>query len=140
MRKMSILLIALLATLNMAFIFDSYRYIEPDQFKTWLESSKPMHIVDIQVEKEFVANHFPGSIETYAYPVETDPQRKQLDAALVEAKKNNNEVVIICPRGGGGAKRTYDYLKAGGVAEERLFILKGGVEKWPHRQMLKNSK
>ncbi|MFH1019066.1 MAG: rhodanese-like domain-containing protein [Pseudomonadota bacterium] len=137
---MSAQLIALLATLNMAFIFDSYRYIEPDQFKTWLESNKPMHIVDIQVEKEFVANHFPGSIATYAFPVETGPQRKQLDATVVEAKKNNNEVVIVCPRGGGGAKRTYDYLKAGGVAEARLFILKGGMEKWPHRQMLKSGK
>ena len=90
-----------------------------------------MILVDICTVEQFAKAHIPGSIETNAYPVETDEQRAALGHLLPQIQKSSDDVIILCPRGGGGAKRTYDFYKANGVAESRLLILKNGVEKWP---------
>lgn len=117
----------------------SYNYVEQDEFKEWLESGKSMIIVDIQVEEEFDQHHFKDSIETNAYPVKTDEQRKKIDKGVEAFKQTGQEVVVICPRGGGGAKKCYDYMKENGVPEEKLIILEGGVQKWPYREMLEKT-
>ncbi len=136
MKKLTITAISLICLLNAAFIFEQFNYLETNQFKQWLENNKPMIIVDIQVKDEFTAHHFPGSLETNAYPVKTDAQRAQLDVAVKSFKDTANNVVVVCPRGGGGAKRTYSYMKSQGVPEEKLTILRGGVEKWPYSDLL----
>jgi rhodanese-related sulfurtransferase len=136
MKKLSIITLSLICLLNVAAIFEKFNYLEPDQFKQWLENDKPMIIVDIQDKAAFDAHHFSGSIETNAFPVKTGAEEKQIDPAVVAYKESGNDVVVICPRGGGGAKRCYSYLKSQGVPEEQLTILKGGVDKWPHRDML----
>ena len=140
MKKFVLLCLSFLCLLNVAAIFEIYNWVEPEQFKQWLEAKKPMVLVDIQDKPSFAAHHFPGSIETNAFPVESDAERKRLDPAVAAAKKSGQEVVVLCPRGGGGAKRTYDYLKAQGVPEKKLFILTGGMDKWPHRTMLEATK
>lgn len=140
MKKISILALALLSLFNVAAMFESYNYLEPAQFKTWLESGKQMVIVDIQDKPAFAAHHFRGSIETNAYPVDTEEQRKSLDPAVAAAKQSGHDVVIVCPRGGGGAKKTFSYMKSQGIPEGKLFILTGGEEKWPYREMLQSSK
>ena len=140
MKKTSLFALALLALLNVAAIFETYTYLEPAQFKAWLESGKQMVIVDIQEKPAFAAHHFRGSIETNAYPVDTEEQRKQLNPAVAAAKQSGQEVVIVCPRGGGGAKKTFSYMKSQGIAEGKLFILTGGEEKWPYREILQDSK
>lgn len=141
MKKFLLLCLSCLCLLNVAAIFEIYNWVEPEQFKGWLEARKPMVLVDIQDKPAFAAHHFPGSIETNAFPVETDAERKRLDPAVAAAKKSGQEVVVVlCPRGGGGAKRAYDYLKAQGVPEKRLVILTGGVDKWPYRTMLEANK
>lgn len=136
MKKLSIVTLSLLALLNVAAIFSSFNYLEADTFKQWLDTGKPVIIVDIQVKEEFTAHHFPGSIETNAFPVKTDSQRQAIDPAVAQFKASGHDVVVVCPRGGGGAKRCYSYLKEQGIPEEKLTILKGGVAKWPHRDML----
>lgn len=136
MKKFSFILLAFVCLFNLAAVFESFNYIEPDTFKEWLETKKPVIIVDIQVQDEFAAHHFPGSIETNAYPVKTEAEKKSIDPAVAAYKQTGNEVVVVCPRGGGGAKRCYTYLKEQGVPEEKLLILKGGVEKWPYKEML----
>lgn len=136
MKKFSIIPLALVFLFNVAAIFASYNYLEADQFKEWLETDKPMIIVDIQVKDEFAAHHFQGSIETNAFPVKTDAQKSQILPAVEAYKKTGHDVVVICPRGGGGAKKCYSFLKSQGVPDEKLTILKGGVEKWPYRNML----
>lgn len=140
MKKITLIGLALLGLLNMAAMFESFNYLEPDQFKQWLDTDKPVIIVDIQVKEEFAAHHFAGSIETNAYPVKSDADRQKIDPAVVAYKESGHDVVVVCPRGGGGAKRCYSYLKSQGVPEQKLTILKGGVAKWPHRHMLSNSK
>jgi len=140
MKKISILAFALLSLLNVAAMFETYNYLEPAQFKVWLESGKQMVIVDIQDKPSFAAHHFRSSIETNAYPVDTEEQRKSLDPAMAAAKKSGLDVVIVCPRGGGGAKKTFSYMKSQGIAEGKLFILTGGEEKWPYREILQDSK
>ena len=120
----SMLLLLFCATVSAA----DYNFVSQDKFKEWLSTGKKTIIVDIQVADEFSKRHFPGSLETNAYPVKTDEERNRLDAVLEKINASKDEVVIVCPRGGGGAKNTYDYLKAKGVAEKRLFILEKGME------------
>jgi rhodanese-related sulfurtransferase len=108
-----------------------YRYVKQDTFKGWLESGRPMIIVDIQAPEAFAKGHFKGALETNAYPVKTDEEKKRLDATLGKINATKDDVVIVCPRGGGGAKGTYDYLKSKGVDEKRLYILEKGSEGWP---------
>jgi len=112
-----------------------YNFVSPDRFKEGLATGKKSIIVDIQVPDEFVKRHFKGSLETNAYPVKTDEERKRLDAVLATINASQDDVVIICPRGGGGAKNTYDYLKSKGVDEKRLFILEKGMEGWPYPEL-----
>ena len=136
MKKTTIIALSFIALLNVAAIFQSFNYVSPGDFKQWLEADKAMIIVDIQDKAAFAAHHFPGSIETNSYPVKSEAEKKRIDPAVAEFKKTGNDVVVICPRGGGGAKRCYSYLKSQGVAEDKLYILKGGVDKWPHRDIL----
>ncbi|MEW6426814.1 MAG: rhodanese-like domain-containing protein [Thermodesulfobacteriota bacterium] len=113
-----------------------YRYVEPQEMKSWLESGKEFVLVDIQPAKDFSRQHFAGAIETNAFPVETPEEQQRLDVAVAAAKDNTKDVVVVCPRGKGGAKRTYDYLKAAGVAEERLYILANGMDGWPFKELV----
>ncbi|MBU0680713.1 MAG: rhodanese-like domain-containing protein [Proteobacteria bacterium] len=136
MKKLSLIALSLLCLFNVAAMFESFNYLGADQFKEWLDSGKPVIIVDIQVQDEFVAHHFPGAIETNAFPVETEAQRHMIDPAVAAYQQSGHDVVVVCPRGGGGAKRCYSYLKSQGVPEEKLTILTGGVAKWPYRDML----
>jgi len=140
MKKFAIMAISLVCLLNVAAIFESFNYVAPEQFKQWIESGKPMILVDIQDKPSFAKHHFPGSIETNSFPTESEAERKRLDPAVAAFQKTKHDVVVICPRGGGGAKRTYSYMKSQGVPEGKLFILTGGVDKWPHRAMLEASK
>jgi rhodanese-related sulfurtransferase len=113
----------------------SYNYVEPDQFKLWLELGKDMAIVDIQVSAEYQQHHFKGSLETNSYPVKSAADKQKLDAVLPKLSATQNDVVVICPRGGGGAKNTYDYLKEKGIDEKRIFILKEGMQGWPYKEI-----
>ena len=127
------LLLLLFAGYALAF---GYNYISADQFKGDIEKGKSFIVVDIQVADEFARHHFKNSIETNAYPVKTEEEKQRIDPAVQRHQKTGHTVVVVCPRGGGGAKRCYDYMKSQGVSEEDLVILKGGVEKWPYREML----
>ena len=108
-----------------------YRYVKQDTFKGWLESGRPMVIVDIQPAEDFAEEHFKGAIETNAYPVKSDEEKKRLDVTREKIGASTEDVIIVCPRGGAGAKNTYDYLKSKGVEEKRLHILEKGSKGWP---------
>jgi len=137
-QRMALLAVLVVGLLNMAALLNSFHYVKADDFKQWLESGKSMVLVDIQAKNEFPLHHFKDSIETNAYPLDTGEQQKLLDPAVIAAQKAGTDVVVICPRGGGGAKKAYDYLKSQGVAEEKLYILEGGVEKWPYKELLQS--
>ena len=107
-----------------------YTYISAADLEARLNAKLPTHIVDIQVEEEFVQQHIKGATPTYAYPVKSDADRAKLDTTVEQIKGNNDPVVIVCPRGAGGAKRTYDYLLQQGIPAERLLILEKGQEGW----------
>lgn len=136
MKKETLVVLFLIMLFNVAAVFQSFNFVNPADFKQWLETDKPMIIVDIQDKAAFAAHHFSGSIETNAYPVKSETEQKRIDPAVAQFKSTGHTVVVICPRGGGGAKRCYSYLKSHGVAENQLYILKGGVDKWPYKDML----
>ncbi|MFV0437757.1 MAG: rhodanese-like domain-containing protein [Desulfopila sp.] len=139
MKKKSIVFSMLLGCfLTMGAFFSSYTYVTPEDFKQWLDTDKPLIIVDIQDKEAFAKQHFQGSIETNAYPVENDAERARIEPAVEKFKATNNDVVIVCPRGKGGAERCYDYMKSQGVPIEKMFILEKGIDKWPYREMVEN--
>lgn len=107
-----------------------YNMISAEETATLIRESKPVSLVDIQVEKEFDAEHLKGAIPTYAYPVKSDEEKAKLDSAIAKLGKDE-PIVIVCPRGGGGAEKAYDYMMSKGIAKERLFILTKGQQGWP---------
>jgi len=115
-------------------------YVKPDQFKQWIETSKPVQIVDIQPAADFAKQHFKNSIQTNAFPAKSAEEKQKLDAVLPGLQSSKDDIVIICPRGGGGAKNTYEHLKAKGIPESRLFILEKGIQGWPFPEMFVQDK
>lgn len=138
MKKYMVLVVAFVFVLTTTAL--AANYVKPDEFKKWLEGGKSMIIVDIQLKEDFAKHHFKGSIQTNAYPVKAEDEKKRLDAALSKAKASKDDVVIICPRGKGGAMNTYEYLKSNGISENRLYILEGGIAGWPYKEMLQKLK
>ena len=126
-------------TAILAFASD-YQYITAEQLKEWIETGKPFVMVDIQVEKDFEAHHVKGSMATYSYPVKSDSDKAKLADAVAASKDSGDPVVVVCPRGGGGAKRCYDHLKSSQIAEDRLLILKNGMEGWPYEELVETGK
>jgi len=116
------------------------QYIKTEEFKTALEQKKEMHIVDIQEADDFDEHHFANSIETNAYPVKSDTEKKRLDRIIPVIISSVSPVIIICPRGKGGAVNTYEYLKTQGIDEGRLYILEGGMAGWPYRNILRQGR
>lgn len=135
MKRVVVLVVMLLLGSAFAALAGNYRYVEPEQFKQWLESGKDMAIVDIQVPADFKKHHFKGALETNAFPVKTAADRGKLDKVVPLLAKGQNDIVVICPRGGNGAKNAYDYLKEKGIDEKRLFILEDGMQDWPYQEL-----
>jgi rhodanese-related sulfurtransferase len=98
------------------------KFINPANFKKLIGSSKHVHLIDLQKEKDFTKRHIKGSIGTFAYLVKSDADKSKLDPVVEKVKKDNLDI-IICPRDGNAAKNAYDYFLSKGVAEERLYIL-----------------
>ena len=134
MKRISVMVLLLLCCANITLAGD-YNYVDPDQFKLWVELGKNMEIVDIQVPAEYQQHHFKGSLETNSYPVKSVADKQKLDTVLPKLSANQNDVVVICPRGGGGAENTFDYLKEKGIDEKRIFILKEGMQGWPYKEL-----
>ena len=133
---MKILIAALLSMLvATAATAAQYNYMAPEELKQRIDSNDNILIVDIQVEEEFRQHHIPGSLATYAYPVKSSEQRTRLDPIVNLQQNDSTPVVIVCPRGAGGAKRTYDYLTANGILEDRLWILEKGMSGWKFEDM-----
>lgn len=118
---------------------DGYRYMSGAELERRLKAHEPVEVLDIQVEPEFAQHHIVGATPTHAYPVKSAEDKAKLDAALTDLRASADPVVIVCPRGAGGAKRTYDYLKAKGIAEERLFILEKGQGGWTCAELTEGS-
>jgi rhodanese-related sulfurtransferase len=128
------LLIVLLTVASAgAFWFSGgYNYISAEEVQSRLENGPSMILLDICAVEQFSKGHIPGSIETNAYPVQSDADRERLAKVLPKIQDSSDQVVIVCPGGGSGAKRTVDYYKAQGVDEERLLILEKGMNNWPY--------
>jgi len=136
MRKVLVMTVLLLVAFATTALAGSYNYLEPEQFKQWIETGKKVQIVDIQVPAEFQKQHFKGSIETNAYPVKSAEDKQRLDKVVPALAAGQEEIVVICPRGGGGAKNTADHLKEKGIAAGRLLILQDGMQGWPYKDLI----
>ena len=110
-------------------------YITPANLKKMLDEKQAVILVDIQPADQFEQHHFPGAIETNAFPAKTDEEKARLDKVLPTINASTAPVTVLCPRGKSGAKNSYDYLQSKGVPESRLQILEGGIGGWPYGEM-----
>jgi len=111
-------------------------FISAAEFKEMLDTNQPIVIADIQKSNNFRKHHFYAAVETDAYPVKTDSQRKQLEKIIAMFEKTGNPIVIVGPRGTSGAKRACEYLLDQDIPQEKIFILEGGIKAWPYKEML----
>ena len=133
--KRMLVIVALVFGLVPSVFAANYSYVSADKLKGWLEAGKSVELVDIQEAKDFAQHHIKGSVETNGYPVKSTEDKQRLEIALQKSQEQNYEaIVVVCPRGKGGAKRTYDYLASKGVPVEKLYILTGGMQKWPYAE------
>lgn len=132
--------VAVLNVFAMATAAFGANYVKPEEFKNWVEGGRRMIVVDIQPAEDFSAQHFKGSIETNAFPVRSEGDKKKLEKVLKQIQSSQDDVVIICPRGKRGASNAYEYLRSAGVAEGRLHILEGGVAEWPYKEMFEKGR
>lgn len=113
-----------------------YSYISADEMKSRIVEGPTPLIVDIQVEKEYLQHHLPGSVPTYAFPVKNATERDMLHKIVRLFQESDKDIVIVCPRGKGGAKRTYDYLLDEKIPAEKITILTKGIAGWPYNEIL----
>lgn len=132
-RSIFILTLALLMCAGNAL---AYNIIGAEDLKSKLEAEQSIMLVDIQVADEFNQHHLVGAIATHAFPVKSESDKAKLDVVLSDLIASDSLAVVVCPRGKGGAKRTYDYLKAGGITEQRLRILEKGQQGWPYAELV----
>lgn len=127
--------LTLAMTLFSATVVLAANYIEPQELKVLLDKKQPVILVDIQLAADFEKQHFPGSIETNAFPAAKDEEKARLDKVLTMIKASKDQVIVICPRGKSGAKNSYNYLESKGVSEERMQILEDGIAGWPYKEL-----
>lgn len=113
-----------------------FKYLKAEELKRYIETKKPIQMLDIQVEDEFKKHHIKGVIPTHAYPVKTAEEKAKIDKVLPTLTASNEPIAIVCPAGGGGAERTYAYLLEKGLDENRLFILESGQKGWKFEELL----
>lgn len=111
-------------------------YMDAARFKGLCSSKAPMVLADIQKPHDFRKHHFFAAIETDAYPVKTGGDQAKLDVIRQMFQKTGNDVIVIGPRGGPASKRAANYLIRQGIPAEKVFILEGGIKKWPDQEML----
>jgi len=114
----------------------AYNMMSADQFKARLDAKTPTILLDIQKKPAYKEHHFYGSVRTFAYPAKTDMDLDSVVQGVRMHNQSGNDIVIIGPRGGRAAKRTADYLVTRGVPDEKIFILEGGINGWPYKEML----
>ena len=118
----------------------AYNLMEAEDLKLRIDGKQPTILVDIQPKNAYNEHHFYGAIRTFAYPAKTETDTESLVQAVRMYESTGNEVVIIGPRGGRPEQRSLDFLVGRGIPEEKLFILKGGINGWPYKEMLLNIK
>ena len=118
----------------------AFNKMTADELKVRLDTKEPTILLDIQKKNAYKEHHFYGSIRTYAYPAKTDSDLQSAVQAVRMHEQTGNDVVIVGPRGGRASQRTSDYLVTRGIPEEKIFILSGGVKKWPYMKMMLNIK
>lgn len=137
-KKIILICIVSMVLAGMSTLSLAYNLMEPEDLKQRLGTGLPTILVDIQPKNAFTEHHFFGSIRTYAYPAKTETDTDSLVQAVRMYESTGNEVVIIGPRGGKAEQRAHDFLAGRGIPEGKLYILKGGIGAWPHKEMLQN--
>ncbi len=111
-------------------------YMDAASLKERLSSKKPLVLADIQKPHDFKKHHFFAAVETDAYPVKSASDKGKLDVVRHMFQKTGNNVIVIGPRGGSASERAAKSLIELGIPAEKVFILKGGIKKWPDQEML----
>ena len=139
-KKIILATIVMLVMMSIPGFALAFNMMTADELKVRLDTKVPTILLDIQKKNAYKEHHFYGSIRTYAYPAKNDSDLQSAVQGVRMHEQTGNDIIIVGPRGGRASQRTTDFLITRGVPEEKIFILKGGLKKWPYKKMLLNIK
>lgn len=127
---------------DMLEVTPNYQYITPDELKTKIEAKEDMLLLSVQTKDSYKEDgHLHGSIETKAYPANTEDLRKRLDKVTDKLTENDLPIYVMCMEGKGGAENAISYyVNEKKIDQTRFYIIEGGIKGWPFPEMLESSK
>jgi len=111
------------------------QWIEQNEFIKELENGTDMLLLDVRPEEDFIELYLKGSVPTYLMEVEDPADRLDILKDIVftaEATPVQKPVVVLCRSGNTGARQTWIDLESMGYPMEHVYLLVGGVNRWPH--------
>jgi len=111
-----------------------YAYMEASELYARLVGGEDVLIVDLQPEEYYASSgHISGALSTEAYPADSEALLAKLDAAMGQMEEAST-VVLVDMAGKAGAHNAFDYYAQAGADPEKLYILEGGMIRWPYRE------
>ncbi|UCF30407.1 MAG: rhodanese-like domain-containing protein [bacterium] len=111
------------------------QYVDAETFRGWLMNRSAI-VVDVQTYDGYMKSHFPGSIPTHAYPVNSPSQIKRVESIVPILMQSGKPVVLVCFGGITGAPNARGVLVSKGVPGKRLYVLRGGSWGFPWKEMM----
>ena len=127
---------------DMLEVTPNYQYITPDDMKAKIDAKEDMLLLSVQTKDSYKEDgHLHGSIETKAYPANTEDLRKRLDKVTDKLTENDLPIYVMCMEGKGGAENAISYyVNEKKIDQTRFYIIEGGIKGWPFPEMLESSK
>lgn len=127
---------------DMLEVTPKYQYITPDDMKAKIDAKEDMLLLSVQTKDSYKEDgHLHGSIETKAYPANTEDLRKRLDKVTDKLTENDLPIYVMCMEGKGGAENAISYyVNEKKIDQTRFYIIEGGIKGWPFPEMLESSK
>lgn len=119
-------------------VVPDFQYIEPEELKAKIEAGEPMIQLSVQTKESYrETGHLANSIATYAFPANTPELLDDLEDEVDALLENDLPIYVMGHGGKDGAMNaiTY-YVNEHGIDQSRFFIIKGGINGWPYKDML----
>lgn len=134
MKTLRLLLVPLLLFSTLSLVWaeaEGYNYMDAKEVHDQMIAGSDIILLDIQFTEAYNYQHLKGAIPTFSYPLKTEESKAKLTAVVPQLLASGAPIVIITTRGGGGALTAVNLLKEQGLDASRLYILRGGQQRWP---------
>ena len=114
-----------------------YKYLSAEEVKQNMENLSNIRLIDLQAKRDWERFHILTSIPTHASPLRSKADKKKLKGKLDDFKEEESSIILIAKNDSNmEAERAYKFLLKEGFDQDRLYILKGGIEAWPFEELL----